>query len=1017
MTRSRKIFVALAWLLLTVGVLRFIQTGVLPALHLALGDFRASFPTASLAWLRPDFPTDRVWPGWTYGPMLHFLTLPLFLAPRWSMVPPIWALTNLIAISASFVFACRISGVRRQVSGTTIVWLAALWLWFKPLQICFGDGNIELVEMAITLAALDALSRNRLGKSGVLLGAATMIKFAPVGFLGWLALRRQWRAVTAGIMTILAIAVVTQMTLGFQNNGLALRSLWDRGVPQVNADTQSVTSVFLHGAGQLDHTDLYYPQRWFPTARASAAALSGELACVLLGVVYGLVLFTRRRRPVSPVEVAALFLPMILLLTSNHQYYYVFTLVPVTVLFLRAVAARQWGVLGVVVTAYLMMSAPFRFTWIDRAGWFPVPFYYLINYSNVMVYGAFLLWGTATYQMFSEPRDPSVDGQPWSFRKRLVLVGVPVALSIAVSSVAVVRAQRRNTTVIPTAVVTMQPPLDASAPTSMALSPDGTRIAYVTQGRKLCVGPVGQPASTCWSGAEVGFPSGPFFSADGKWIGYFSRGELRKVPSSGGPVTGINGAPIGETASWSKDDTILLASNEGIFEMPAAGGSAVMVIRQREDEGRYLSPVRAGADVVVYAVAPVREEAGQQLGLHGGGRGAGKIVAESLRSGRREVLVSGSQPHVDATTGQLMYVSGPSVFAIPFHPESLEVSDLATPVISDVEVTAESGAIFDVSANGTLVYLPAGSIAGARRVLEWVDRTGVVTPFAVPPQAFETPRLSPDGKLLAVTVRDIQTDVWVYDVGSQHGSRISTEANRNETPVWFGDGRTVVFASGGLPRNLPSVSSSRVEDGGRLASVLWAARNSERFPGLRLSSASTTGGVVVGTLGDDLWWLDVAHDSKTSQVHAADRGPNLTVYMRTPAISPDGRWIAYTSDRTKKPEVYIASFPAMNDPRVVSTNGGFEPVWSSDGRELFYRGWVPPGNFIGLFAVPVNLSAGAALGVPKSLFADNHWQDNPSGTSYAVRADGQSFVMIREDAPTMAGTLRVVPRWFTRLPR
>ena len=112
MTRAQRIGSVLALLLLAAGAVRFVQAGLLPATHRLTGDFGANFPNVYFAWLRPDFSTDqtRGWPGWSYGPMLHFLTLPLFLAPRWWMVPPLWALTNLIAITTSFVCACRLSG-------------------------------------------------------------------------------------------------------------------------------------------------------------------------------------------------------------------------------------------------------------------------------------------------------------------------------------------------------------------------------------------------------------------------------------------------------------------------------------------------------------------------------------------------------------------------------------------------------------------------------------------------------------------------------------------------------------------------------------------------------------------------------------------------------------------------------------------------------------------------------------------------------------------------------------------
>lgn len=1012
----RRLGMALAGLLLIVGALRFLQVGVWPALHLLLGDFRAAFPTAAFAWLRPDFPTKQVWPGWAYGPMLHFLTLPLFILPRWWMVPPIWAMTNLLAIGASFVFAYRIAGVQQRVSWTPVVCLAAMWLWFKPLQICLADGNIELVEMAVTMAALDGLVRGRQRLPGTLLGIAAMIKFAPIGFLGWLGLRRQWRAVMSGLASIAVIAVLAQMALGWQNNGLALRPLWDRGVPQVNADTQSVTSMFLHHAGVVDYTDSYFPQRWFPTSRASAAAKAGELACVLFGAVYGILLFLRRRRPLSPVEIAALFLPMILLLTSNHQYYYAFVLVPVSVLFLRSVADRQWGVLTLVVVSYLLMSSPFRYTWIDQMGWFRTPFFYVINYGNVMAYGAFLLWATATYQMFSEA---VVSRAEVRRDARALMIGVAVIVILFGGWMW----SRWPKAALSPSQVAMQPGLLVSSPSTMALSPDGKRLAYVTDAHVLCVRDLDASSPSCWeqatdpSGLRVD-PTGPFFSPDGQWLGFFSRGDLRKVSTAGGAIVGVNGAPIGQTASWPRDETILFATSDGIVQVPSVGGEATLLIPQRLEEGQYLSPVlNASGTVVVFTIAPAREEMGAQLLLHGGSRGAGTIVAQSLTTGRRSTLVSGSQPQLDEVHGRLLYSAGGQVLTVSFNSDALDVSDLSQPIVGDVLATADGGAQFAVSASGALVYVPRMSEPPIRRSLVWVDRAGQETPLPIPPNAFETPKISADGKLLAVAIRDVHTDVWVYDLGTGRPTRITSPAQRNETPIWLGKGSTVAYSLAGAPALLPAVLSSVAADGGRVPTTLWVSPSDDRQKVIRLGSASPDGRVVVGTVDGDLWVLDTSRDPRETIIHTPSLA-SAPIAMRNPSFSPDGHWIAYSSNQSGKSEIYVQPFPAMNDPHVVSDNGGMEPVWSRDGHELFYRGWQKPSGTLCVLAVPVSTAGRFTAGAPRALFnGSSTVSAGQSGTSYDVAADGQRFIMLREEAVSPARQLRVVRRWFETLPR
>lgn len=1007
LTRLR---VPLSVLLLLAGVGRFVQNGFLPALKLSLGDFRASFPTEYFAWIRPDFPTKMVWPGWTYGPVLHYITLPLFLVPRWSMVGAAWALVNLGAVVASFVYAYRLAAVDRRVSWAAIAVLGGLWGWFKPMQSCFEQGNIELIEMAITLAALVRVTRGRERAAGILLGTATMIKFAPVGFVGWLGLRGRWRTVTAAFITIVVIAGVAQFTLGWQNNGLALRSLWLRGVPQINADTQTVISTFLHRVGVLDVTDAYFPQRWFPDSRAAAAARAGAVAGLAYAVVFGALMFLRRKRDWSPFEVSSLFLPMILLPTSNHQYYFVFALVPLSVLFLRSVADRQWGVLTATMATYFMMSAPFRFTWIDVASHFDVPFFYVLNYNSVMAYGALTLWGIGTYQMLNEP-PRELDAPFWWRPGRRVATSVVVLLALGAvgawwwrGHVARWRPESAIETTLPAGVLW-------TMPASIAMSPDGSRIGYVTAENRLCVRVIEGGAETCWTDANDPDrlsmdPSGPFFSPDGQWLGFLSRGELRRAPVAGGRPEPINGVPTGATPSWPRQDTILLATPRGIVRTTPTGDSPTLIVERHANEGAYFSPVLLpGGTAVVFTIAPTGE-----------GHGAGTLVVASLSTGRRKVIRAGSQPRYDPASGRLLFASAGSVLAVPMDSASLEIDDLAFSVLAGVRVTPEGGALFDVSANGAIIYVPQTDEPASPRQLLWVDRQGETTPLPLAPAPFDTPKLSPDGKLLAFSVRDVLTDVWVYDLATGSRQRIAADANRNETPVWMGDGRTVFFAASGSPASAPIVFSTRVEDGGRLATRYWQQRPGDQFVVPRLSSSTPDNKVLVGSRGAGLWWVDTVHGNRVTEVQTPVPVDQVPITMQSPAFSPDGRWIAYSSNRSGKREIYVQPFPAMDAIWQVSNNGGVEPLWSRDGTELFYRGWQLPSNMFGMLSVPVNLRGSFSAGTPRNLFLEPKVGGTLAG--YDVTADGRRFVMIRQAPVSPAATpVRVVRHWAARLPR
>ncbi len=403
--RGRALDVAVGFLalcILTFGALRFGAAGFLPATRQLFGDFQAGFPTAYFAVLRPDFDTSSVWPGWNYGPMFHFVTLPLLLVPRWSMVPSVWAVTNLLALTASFVLICRLS----QVQG--IRWrgfaiLAGLWLLYQPLVNCFRQGNIEILEIALILTAIVALPRASGRMSGVLIGTAAMIKILPIGFLAWFLVRRKWQAVLAGVVTIAVIAAVTTVTLGWKDSIQLQLAGPMIEAPVAGLHELSVTSLFMHRAGVLD---IHVPEvRWIPSERAAVASRAGQLASALLAIGYAVVLFLRRQRPISALEVSVLFMTMFMILPWNHDYYYVFALVPFTVLFFRGLARRDAWLLALTGTAYLLISPPVPFSWIDWLGWLPLSFAYVINYLDLPVVGGLLVWAIATHQMFVEQEE------------------------------------------------------------------------------------------------------------------------------------------------------------------------------------------------------------------------------------------------------------------------------------------------------------------------------------------------------------------------------------------------------------------------------------------------------------------------------------------------------------------------------------------------------------------------------------------------------------------------------------
>lgn len=976
----------LAGLAFVAGAARFMWSGFLPATRELRGDFAAVFPTEYFARLRPDFPTDSVWAGWTYGPVLHFLTLPLLLLPNWSMVPKVWAVTNLLALAGCFVMTLRLSATTGKRSGFATVLLAGLWMLYQPLVNCFAQGNIEIVEMTLLLAGLVALSRARPHASGLLLGLATMTKFLPGGFLLWLLARRQWRALMTGMAAILVIAAVTQITLRWEENGTGRDLLTAFSRPIAGAQQLSLTSLFEHRAGMMDGAT--GEVLWFPSLRNQLAGLAGGLASALLLVACGLALLRYRAVTVSPAEIAVLFIVMLLVPPWSHDYYYVFALIPFSFLFLRGMAERNAWLITVAVAAYCLISPPIPWGWLDSMRWTDTPFVYVVGYFNLPIFGGLLLLTAAIQLLLREGPPATGAARSSSIGWRVAAAGLAV---VVIASAVVVVARSRGpvrddspATIVDLALI---PAADVAGPWGVAVSPDGKHLAYIASVgsvQRLCVREVDRSSdSTCVE--ENGGAAGPFFSPTGEWVGFFSGDRLMKVRSTGGATEQIATALGGRLASWADDGTIVFTGPAGILRVPATGGTPAVAIRLRPAHTAYLSPqIIDGTGVVIYSLSAATESVRE-----------GMIVAESLRFVQKTPtpLFRGSQPHYSAATGQLLYAAGGRLLAVPFDPRSLTATDLAAPVVSALRTTAAGGGQFAVGGD-TVVFAAGGPVPASPRTLVWVDRQGRVSPLPLAPAGFESPRLSPDGRTVLMVVSDIKDDLWTYDLEGRHETRLTFDADRYETPLWTPDGARITFATAfaapGLVVTLPS-------NGLGAQNILW----SQVRPRVRLSSWSPDGRFLAATQpGDRTRRNIVAFDVERKEARTLVATPGDDY---AGVFSPDGRWLAYVSDESGRPEVYVRDFPAFARQWQVSTDGGSEPRWRQDGGELYFR--------IGdrMMAATVMHSAIFSATAPRILFR-GQYEPGESEANYDVTSDGKRFLMVQRE-PMPLPPLHLLRRW------
>ncbi len=523
----------------------------------------------------------------------------------------------------------------------------------------------------------------------------------------------------------------------------------------------------------------------------------------------------------------------------------------------------------------------------------------------------------------------------------------------------------------------------------IAVSPDSTRAAYVAEeeaGTQLYVRELSELEPKAIAGTFGA--RHPFFSPDGHWVGFFAEGALQRVSVAGGaPLRICNISALSMGGSWSSDNTIVFASRgTGLYKVSATGGVPQLL---------------AGSDLGTWpAILPDHRTVLFSLGdaiavipLSGGQR---RILARTNDSSAVGPAVLGVgyilQPRF-VSSGYLVYGQSPGVVrAVPFDLESLSLKGPPVSMIDTVERAQGAGAIyFAISDAGLLLYVPTGQ----HHQMVWVDRNGAETPISSDRAAFRVPRLSPDGKLIAVAVSDEtrRSDIWIYNAEGGAKRRLTTEGHNLE-PVWTPDGRRLTFSLNDTVVEMPANGSGSKEillSGDRYrAPCLWSP-NGEDLIFDETDSA-----------GDSLW------RSTRSSHHAS---PTLLVRPTTGdcgMLSPNGKWMAYVSSESGRAEVYVDPYPSLAEKIAVSTDGGHRPRWSRDGRELFYR----QGD--ALMAVSVDTGAGFLAGKPRRLFA-GPYRGESQEPAVDVSPDSRRFLMIKSDAAATSRQINAVQNWFEEL--
>jgi len=540
----------------------------------------------------------------------------------------------------------------------------------------------------------------------------------------------------------------------------------------------------------------------------------------------------------------------------------------------------------------------------------------------------------------------------------------------------------------------------------VALSRDGSTLAYVglkngitsLYARRMDELDVRPLAGT--EGAKD-----PVFSPDGAWIAFFVDGKLKKVPVLGGSATVINeGNPDSFCLDWTPDGTILFTPGftSGLARVPSAGGVAqrVMVPDPGKGESGYLWPrMLAGGTDLLFVINPDSIASFDEA----------RIAVETLgtKDSRRILDAQGSSPFY-TPTGHLVFFSGGSLRAAPFDLKRRKMTGPAVPVVDGVSLAPHTGAVqAAISATGTLVYAPVGDQL-PRSSLVVVDANGHAQPVTdALPYLLRDMSLSADGQRVALRSAKANDDIHVFDFPRGSLTRFTYEGGDEQSPVWTPDGTRMAYASqrGGTP-----TMYWKTADGNATPEKILTPQNPQRP-----SSFSADGKVLAYTevhpqTGLDIW---------TVRMDGSPRQPEP--FLRTasqedlPVFAPDGRWLAYRSNESGRMEVYVAKFPGAAIKRQISVEGGDQPLWSPDGKQMFYIN----GNRI--MSVDLNTESGMNPTKPRTLFERTFSMSSGDagvvGHIYAVFPDGKRFLFVENAARPEVRELKVILNWFTELQR
>jgi len=598
-------------------------------------------------------------------------------------------------------------------------------------------------------------------------------------------------------------------------------------------------------------------------------------------------------------------------------------------------------------------------------------------------------------------RPGDVESQPAGSRFRRAWI-VPAALMLPVLAPLYLQLTRTESHPLIRVSVPLVERLDYGVQQpSFAISPDGTRLVYRTLGGgSLHSRLLNENRSSVIAGTDGAV--NPFFSPDGRWVAFFSGPVLKKVSLAGGAVVTVATLPRNVGAqgyrggTWADDGTIAFSPSigAGLFAVSDRGGDPkpLTVIDSNANEAAHRWPhFLPGGKAVLFTVKSTNLQSFDDA----------QIVVRSLVTGERHAVVQGDSAQY-LPTGHLVYARAGSLYAVRFDAARLAVTSAPVKVADGVTTHPESGgAQVAISRNGTLVYAAGGSRT-AERPLLWVDRNGEARPVFDRQAPFWWPRLSPDGRRIAMVIDAAFSKIWVLDVERGTLSRASQLPGDQDRAEWMPDGVHLTFGADTTGTGRVRLFTDRF-DGSGTASLLFESSDSPSPISWSPDGHSLLYRQIGEATGQDVWVYSTGDRRSAPFLQSAANEWSA-------AFSPDGRWVAYVSDESGLAQVYVRPFPEPGTRTQVSIEGGTAPVWSRNGRELFFA----KGDT--LLAAAVTTGRTFTSGAVRRLFSGPYSFEEVT-VNYDVTPDGKHFLVPRRTVDSAPRQLELIVNWLEELNR